>query len=83
MKYFALGFTLLFFSLIGSAQSTYTLEQCIDIAWKNNLQIKQAKLGIESSENELSNAKQDRLPNLNGFASHNYNWGQRIDLFTN
>ena len=83
MKYFALGFTLLFFSLIGSAQSTYTLEQCIDIAWKNNLQIKQAKLGIESSENELSNAKQDRLPNLNGFASHNYNWGQRIDPFTN
>ncbi|GAB5540118.1 MAG: TolC family protein [Salibacteraceae bacterium] len=59
------------------------MEECIEIAWKNNLQIKQAQLDVDAGENELQNSKANRLPNLNGFASHNYNWGQRIDPFTN
>lgn len=65
------------------AQTSYTLSQCIETAWTNNLQIKQAELGLESAELDLKNAKTDVLPNLNGFATHNYNWGQRIDPFTN
>ncbi len=65
------------------AQTSYSLAQCIETAWANNLQIKQAELGVESAELDLKNARTDALPNLNGFASHNYNWGQRIDPFTN
>jgi outer membrane protein len=74
---------LICFALSAGAQKTLTLEQCVDVAWTNNLQIKQAELSLESSESSLDRAKSDRLPNLNGFASHNYNWGQRIDPFTN
>lgn len=73
----------LFFVSSGMAQESLTLRQCIEKAWANNLQIKQAELSVESSESSLKNTKTNTLPNLNGFASHNYNWGQRIDPFTN
>lgn len=67
----------------GVAQQSMTLEQCISTALENNLQVKQAQLSLESSAATLKSAQANRLPNLNGFASHNYNWGQRIDPFTN
>ena len=73
----------LFLTVQGFAQKSLTLRQCVELAWANNLQIKQAQLSVESSEASLQNTKADVLPNLNGFASHNYNWGQRIDPFTN
>lgn len=59
------------------------LEECVQTAWNNNLTVKQAELGFESAESQLLRTKANVLPNLNGFASHNYNWGQRIDPFTN
>jgi outer membrane protein len=65
------------------AQEIYSLEQCIELAWQNNLQVKQAELGLDASESQLKASKANVLPNVNGFASHNYNWGQRIDPFTN
>ncbi|MDC1221693.1 TolC family protein [Salibacteraceae bacterium] len=73
----------LLLSIQGIAQKSLTLRQCVELAWANNLQIKQAELSVESSEASLQNTKANVLPNLNGFASHNYNWGQRIDPFTN
>lgn len=65
------------------AQDTWSLQQCIDHAYKNNLQIKQAELSTQIQEQQITVAKGQMLPNLNGFASHTYNWGQRIDPFTN
>ncbi len=65
------------------AQQVYSLAQCIDLAWQNNLQVKQAELSLSSSESQLDASRANVLPNVNGFASHNYNWGQRIDPFTN
>lgn len=80
---FLVVFVFILSCLSGIAQHTLSLEQCIELAWKNNLQVKQAELSLEASEANLQRAKADVLPNLNGFASHNYNWGQRIDPFTN
>lgn len=71
------------FTFWGVAQQSMTLEQCVSTALQNNLQVKQAQLALESSAATLKSAQANRLPNLNGFASHNYNWGQRIDPFTN
>lgn len=79
----SLLFFLVLLSVSTQAQQTLTLTQCVELAWANNLQIKQAELSVESSESSLKNTKSDVLPNLNGFANHNYNWGQRIDPFTN
>jgi len=83
MRYVFLFVICLFTSTSYQAQEIYSLEQCIDLAWQNNLQVKQAELSLEASESQLKSSKANVLPNVNGFASHNYNWGQRIDPFTN
>lgn len=84
MKKFALLiiiFVISCFSL--SAQKAWSLEDCIDHAFKNNIQIKQYMLGVENAEIVLSQSKINMLPNLNGYVSHGWNWGQAIDRFTN
>lgn len=73
----------LFSVLSGMAQDTWTLERCIQQAWEKNLTVQQSALALESAESQLKSTKGNMLPNLNGFATHNYNWGQRIDPFTN
>jgi outer membrane protein len=64
-------------------QTQYTLKECIEQAWGNNLLIKQSALNLESAASQLKSTQANVLPSVNGFASHNYNWGQRIDPFTN
>jgi outer membrane protein len=84
MKKFALVITILVFSGFSlSAQKAWTLEDCIDHAFKNNIQIKQFMLGVESAEIGLTQSRMNMLPNLNGYVSHGWNWGQTIDRFTN
>ena len=65
------------------AGDSWSLQQCIDYALKNNLQIKQNELNEEVSKQTLLANKGKVLPSLNGNASHSYNWGKRIDPFTN
>ncbi len=66
-----------------NAQKTWDLEGCIDYAITNNLTVQQAKLDIERSDINLTQSKYGLLPNLNAQASYGYNFGQRIDPFTN
>jgi outer membrane protein len=68
-----------------NAQETkiWTLEECINYALDNNISIKKQDLLINNQEELLLQSKLGILPNLNGYASHGYNWGQRIDPFTN
>jgi outer membrane protein len=73
----------LFAANVSNAQKKWTLEECLDYALRNNLQMKQAELNIELSEQNLLQSKADALPSLNFNASHGYNWGQTIDPFTN
>src|ERR1043165_5955215 len=63
--------------------SPMTLEQCIDYALKNNIQIKQSQLNTELSQVALTQSKANLLPSLNANASHSYNIGRTIDRFTN
>jgi len=69
----------------GSAQSytNFTLEQCIDQAWSNNLQLQQQKLSVGLAEENLLQSKASMFPNLNANASHSYNFGRTVDPFTN
>lgn len=84
MKKIALVFLILVFSGFSvSAQKAWTLEDCIDHAFKNNIQIKQFMLGVENAEISLLQSKVNMLPNLNGYVSHGWNWGQAVDRFTN
>lgn len=65
------------------AQKNWTLEDCIHHAFENNIQIKQFRLGIDNAEINLMQSRMNMLPNLNGYVSHGWNWGQAIDRFTN
>ncbi|MCB1148244.1 MAG: TolC family protein [Leptospiraceae bacterium] len=66
-----------------NAQEKWTLQRCIDYAYQNNIQLKQAELNVDLSEADRLQSRGNALPNLNGQASHGYNWGQTIDPFTN
>ncbi len=63
--------------------SPMTLEQCIDYALKNNIQIKQSILNTELSQLSLTQSEANLLPELNANGSHAYNFGRTIDRFTN
>ncbi len=74
---------ILLFSLNTNAQQTWTLEQCVEHAVKNNIQIKQSLLNAEQSKVNLAQSEAAVLPNLNANASNYYNYGKTIDQFTN
>ncbi|MFN5494229.1 MAG: TolC family protein, partial [Bacteroidota bacterium] len=63
-------------------QGAWSLQQCIEYAQKNNLQVKQSELGVQQSELTLLQNKASILPNLNFNANNFYNFGQTIDPFT-
>ena len=65
------------------AANRLDLPQCIDIALKNNITVKQSQLQINNSEVQLQQAKLNRLPNLNGFATQNFSAGFNINPVTN
>jgi outer membrane protein len=70
--------------LIGvNAQKRWTLQECIQYALDNNIQIKRQELQTEIAKNDYHQSKMQRLPDLNGTASHNWNFGRNIDRFTN
>jgi len=92
MKNLILNFKLLLIGLIllpallmaqNNEKKTYNLEQCIEIAFENNFFLQQTKAQyIQSKENFLQ-TKAMHLPSLNGNGNVAYNFGRRIDPFTN
>ena len=84
MKNFLLAFSIFFTcTMVSNAQKVWTLEDCIEYALTNNIEIKQQMLSIDNGEETLLQSKLGMLPDLNGYASHGYNWGQTIDQYTN
>lgn len=65
-------------ALPASAQQAWDLRQCIDYAIEHNLTIKQQEENRNQSEVDLHTAKWSRLPNLNGSASHSFNFGRSL-----
>ncbi|HEV7232037.1 MAG TPA: TolC family protein [Bacteroidia bacterium] len=61
----------------------WSLQQCIEYALKNNIQVRQTALSRQINEVTLSQYKANLLPTLNANASHSYNFGRTIDQYTN
>lgn len=70
-------------SIQGQADQKWDLAECIAYAMANNLTVQQSKLNIERAEVGVHQSKYELLPNLNAQATYGYNFGQRIDPFTN
>lgn len=65
------------------AQQAWTLEQCVKHAEEKNLAVLNASLDAELADRSRSQARWDLAPNLNGVATHGYNYGRVVDRFTN
>jgi len=77
-------FLLIALSLNAGAQSqVWSLDSCIAYAFEHNITLQQSALNVSLAEINRQTAVGGLLPNLNAQASHGYNWGQRIDQFTN
>lgn len=60
------------------------LQQCIDIALANNLQVKQSELQVENTRINLDQSRYNRLPNANAnINGPGTSFGRGIDPFTN
>ena len=71
--------TVIFFAIITTqAQETWDLQKCIDYALGNNIQIKQQDLSTGYYDNELKQAKNNRLPSLSGSISNNFSFGRTL-----
>jgi len=74
---------LLLLSSVASHAQVWSLDSCIQYASQHNLAIRISEQNIKLSEVNETTALGGMLPSLNAQASHGYNWGQRIDPFTN
>jgi outer membrane protein len=66
-----------------NAQDVLSLTECIDIALAQNLKIKEAELGLQSTINAHQQTKRDLLPSIEGVFNPGYSLGRSIDPYTN
>ncbi len=60
------------------AQESWSLQKCIDYALQNNIQIKQQSLNSDYYNNQLNQAKFNRLPNLNMGMQNSTSFGRSL-----
>lgn len=79
--------TAIFFSTKSLGQDTtsqnYTLQQCIDIAIKNNPDVKLAQFNMESDLVNRTQARANMLPGISGNISRSFYNGKSINPYTN
>lgn len=56
--------------------STWTLEDCIDYALKQNIQVRKTQISNQTSEVYAEQAKAQRFPSLNASVSQNFDWSR-------
>jgi len=66
-----------------TADTALTLQQCLDIAIKNNLLVKQSELDVERNRISYQQARENMLPSLNGSVDHSISDGRSLNPSTN
>jgi outer membrane protein len=61
----------------------FTLQQCLDLALKNNATVQHSEITSETQRANLQQARGNMLPTLNGSIDHGVSQGRSIDPFTN
>lgn len=67
---------------ISYGQESWTLQDCIDYALENNIQLKRQQLQSESAKNNYNHSLISVLPSLSAFANHDYNSGRALNYDT-
>ncbi len=79
----AFSFLAVFVFIFGFSQKKWTLQECVDYAVQNNLQVIQSNLSKKIQDNELEVSKRAKLPGVSGTLNNNLNFGQSQDVFGN
>lgn len=74
---------LISFNLLAQDDGKWTLQECVDYAYTQNLDIELANLNKESEEAYLKQSKFSRLPSINFDLYQSWRWGRSIDPTTN
>lgn len=61
------------------AQKNWSLEECIDYALENNINIKRQKVGADQATNNHKQARRNLLPSASANVSHSYNFGKTLN----
>ncbi len=82
-----LHLTLFFIGLVALSnvlgQKKWTLQECIQYALDNNIQVKRQELQTEITQSTYNQSKMERLPNLTAGGNHNWTFGRSVDPYTN
>ena len=76
-------FLLSFVSFVAFSQKKWSLQECVNYAVENNLQIIQNTLNTKTQDNSLQIAKRQYLPSVSGNINNNASFGQGRDVFGN
>lgn len=82
MKKVALPLVVLFCVplMVFASKKRWKLQECMDYAKNNNIQIRQLRYNSEKAQLALDNAKYSRLPSLSSSASQNFSYGRSLSL---
>lgn len=69
-------------TLAGYAQELWTLDDCIEHAMENNIQLKRQELLSESAQNNFRSSLISVLPSLTAFSNHDLNSGRALNYDT-
>ncbi len=83
ISFAALALCLLSFSASAQNAEKITIQQAVDIALANNIQIKQTMLNEALSDANITQAKLNLYPSLNANSGLSFNFGRSIDQLTN
>ena len=61
-----------------SAAESWTLQQCIDYALENNIQVRQSDITAQNRDIEYNSARSNRLPGVSAGASQNWSFGRGL-----
>lgn len=70
--------SLLSVGILGFSQKKWTIQECVDYAVKNNLQIQAQAFNKDVQTKNLEMAKREYLPSVSGQINNNANFGQTL-----
>lgn len=81
--FFILMLMLVFNGKTSSAQKLWTLDECIEYALKNNLEIESQSILTKAGKEHFEQAKRNKLPYIGAGSGYNINYGKSVDPNTN
>ena len=69
------------FSVFAFSQKKWSLQECVNYAIENNLQVLQSDLNTKIQDNSLKVAKRQYLPSVSGNVNATASFGQGRDVF--